>query len=138
MKSDSKTDPGKVRMEFDDIDPVFREAIGTFEAFRKMGFPAEEIFVLRNKDGSMLVMLRTQGKEFGVAVGSLDMTKEQWMEAWKDVALAVGDGRIQEDVLDQIWLSCRPYAEKVSFVLAIGQKGILIPPFSGTTVPSNG
>ena len=137
-------------MKLKDIHPTFQEALGIHEAFRKCGFPSDEIFVLLNPDvqyvnspgvdgsGSsdtfdkpgrreMLVVLKTQGKEFRVTVGIVIMSYTTWEAAWKSVCAAVMERRVNERDLDTIWQNCRAFRDTVSFVLAIRAKGIVIP-----------
>lgn len=116
-------------MKWADIHPVFREALGTHEAFRKLGFPAEDIFVHLNPDRTMLVVLKTQNKDFTVTVGSFNksLTYPTWKMSWNAVGLAVIEGRVSEKDLERIWRSCYVYRQKVEFLMGISSKGIVIP-----------
>lgn len=137
-------------MKLKDIHPTFQEALGIHEAFRKCGFPSEEIFVYLNPDvqyvnspgvdgsGSsdtfdkpgrreMLVVLKTQGKEFRVTVGIIEMSYNTWQAAWKSLCTDVIERRVNQRELDLIWQNCRAFKDKLSFVMAIGAKGIVIP-----------
>ena len=116
-------------MKWADIHPVFREALGTHEAFRKLGFPAEDIYVHLNPDRTMLVVLKTQNKDFTVTVGSFNksVTYQKWKNSWTAVGLAVIERRVSEKVLDRIWRSCYVYRQKVEFLMGIYAKGITIP-----------
>ena len=91
-------------MKLKDIHPTFREALGMHEGFRKCGFAAEDIYVYLNPDlryvtkqvdniesadtfdkpgkREMLVVLKTQGKEFRATVGMIEMTRDEWESAW--------------------------------------------------------
>lgn len=133
-------------MKFSDIHPVLREALGMHQAFRKCGFPSEEIFVSFNPTlpPSMLVILKTQGKEFSVNVGIINMSQSKWEKAWTEVCTAVVDNRVNEEDLGVIWESCMAFRDKVGFVVALEVKGINIPgpdcasnPDSNPDAPTN-
>lgn len=127
-------------MKFDDIHPTFREALGIHEALRKCGFSSDDIYVYLNPPAtflsmfdpnygktSMLVVLKTQDKDFSVNVGFLDLNHSKWEQAWKEICAAVIEHQVNEEDLDKIWQSCMAFKDKLGFVLAIGEKGIAIP-----------
>jgi len=127
-------------MKLEDIHPVLREALGIHEAFRKCGFPSEEIFVALNPPAtflsmfdpnyarrSILVILKTQDKEFSVNVGYIDLKLPEWEKTWTALCLAVINHEVTEEDLDVIWQSCMAFQDKVGFVTAISDKGIDIP-----------
>jgi len=129
-------------MKLSAIHPTFREALGIHEGFRRCGFSPDDIFWSLNPDPSypagtvtfgkpgtreMLVVLKTQGKEFAVTVGKVRMTHEEWEVSWKAVCVAVLERKVSEDDLRIVWESCMAYRDKVGFVVAISSKGIEVP-----------
>lgn len=114
-------------MDLSSVPSAFKEAVGTFEAFRKLGFTPDEIKYHLNPDGNMFVLLEAQGKSFAVAVGQVSMTVEQWKQAWSDLITAINDGSVPQQDLDAWWACCRPHIEAAAFLEALIMKGIDLP-----------
>jgi hypothetical protein len=81
-------------MTYNDITPVMRGFIGGREAFRRLGFSADDLFLqiarsATHKVTSCFVTLRTQGKEFpsNTCVS----------------ATAINHGEVSSTDLDRIW-----------------------------------
>lgn len=109
-------------MEYETIPAAFREAIATFSVFRAMGYPSEEIFVSRNHDTRcMMVILKHRGKDFRVDTGRYD--SETWSEEWRDLAIAVNDGKVEDRVMRRIWLESNTHRNLEHMVLVMLNKG---------------
>ena len=60
-------------------DPTVREALAIHEAFLRIGYSPEEIFV---KIGKMLVVvLRSCGRDFSVSAGLCEISLDEWQAA---------------------------------------------------------
>lgn len=121
-------------MDTKTVHPTFQEALGTFEALRRLGFDSADIFFHLNPSGEMLVVLQTQEKQFSVTVGMVAMEHAEWKEAWSQVASAVSGGEVDQDALDSWWQKSRPHRQGLAFLTAILSKGIAVPnaePISG-------
>lgn len=115
-------------MKFNDIHPVYRQAIGCHEAFRKLGFPSEEIFVLyQGGDSTLFVTLESQGKKFNVAVGRMVLTQGQFEKDWGEITTKINDGTVSQADLDAIWQDSMPAKDSTGFLLALYEKGIQVP-----------
>lgn len=119
-------------MTRDEIHPAMREAIGTFTVLRQFGFKSEDIFFHQNEHpggpepvGMMFVVLRTQGKEFSIRVGVVDMAHDAWRESWTAVATAAAEGRVED--ADRMVAESEARACLVQLMVAIQAKGIRIP-----------
>ena len=119
-------------MTYDEIHPVMRAALGTFEVLRRFGFKSDTIFFHQNKTASpheparmMFVVLKTQKKEFNISVGIVDLPYEAWAASWKAVAEAARDKHIEE--ADRIVEESEAFQHKVQLLLAIQNKGIRVP-----------
>jgi len=111
------------------IHPTIWQAIGCHEGFRKLGFLSHEIFVHLNPGMSpdMLVVLRTQGKEFSITVGFIeDMTREVWQQKWNE-AVAWANTTKDLDALNDCWTESIAFQKSASFLHALLSKGIEIP-----------
>lgn len=69
------------------LHPAVQEALATHEVLRRCGFAAESIFVLhRVPPEPLFVVLRSQGKEFNISCGSLEVPEDQFKELWCQAA----------------------------------------------------
>lgn len=120
-------------MTYDEIHPVMRAALGTFEVLRRLGFKSDDIFFHQNGDEApgpeprrmMFVVLKTQGKDFTIRVGVVDTTYDVWVSTWKTVATAALEKRVEE--IDRIVEESEAFRSKVQLMVAIQAKGILVP-----------
>jgi hypothetical protein len=123
---------------YDEIHPAMRAAIGTFETLRRFGFESDDIFFHQNADerrgpeprGMMFVVLMTQGKQFSIRVGVVDMPYEAWKVAWEAVATAARDRNVEE--VDRIVHESEAFRLKVPLMMAIQAKGIRVPVAQGS------
>jgi len=114
-------------MKSADIPPAIREALGCHEAFRRLGFPADEIYVQLREDKMMFVILQSQGKRFVHATGVLDMTQEEFEAAWMATAEAVNSRTITDEELHKICSSSVPSRHAHAFITALLEKGFKPP-----------
>lgn len=127
-------------MRYDDVSRVMRKFVGCWEAFRKLGFPATDLFCLVANSArahgapSLFCQLRTQDKEFTVELGVLPSgsTREQISQEYERVATAVCGREIPQDDLDRMWQESEPYADPVGFTAALLAKGFAIRTKSGS------
>jgi len=120
-------------MNYDSIHPILRAVLGAHEGFRKVGFPADDIYVelganpeVRDDELMVFVTLKSAGKEFRVQVGpwprdNVDALHTQW------TALCAALHDIPQADADRIWHESLPFRNAVGFTLAIMNKGIPIP-----------
>jgi hypothetical protein len=97
------------------------------EGFARLGFKAEEVFIHRNPDNEMMVILQTQGKEFAVSVGKIGGTDESWADGWSDLVMAVRDGTVSDEMLRGWYESGVAYRHSFQFLAGILKKGIILP-----------
>jgi hypothetical protein len=117
---------------YNEIHPVLRAALGAFEMLRRFGFTSDDIFFTRNETAyppeparMMFVVLKTQKKEFTIRVGVVDLPQEEWTIAWRAVAEAALERRIEE--VDRIVEESEAFQRKAGLVMAIQAKGIRVP-----------
>jgi hypothetical protein len=125
-------------MTYDEIHPAMRQAIGAFETLRRFGFVSDDIFFHQNAAeppggpeprGMMFVVLMTQGKQFSIRVGVVDVPYEAWKSAWEAVATAARDRHVEE--VDRIVNESEASIHKVRLMMAIQAKGIRVPVMQG-------
>lgn len=64
------------------IPACIKEALAMHEAFRRLGFSADDIFCVYYQE-QIAIELHTQGKEFVVTCGNHDFPEEKFPELWK-------------------------------------------------------
>lgn len=64
------------------LDEVLEEALCWHEAFRRLGFQSEDLFIAADPE-DIMVILRTQGLEFVGLAGPYAGPKENLMELWE-------------------------------------------------------
>lgn len=114
-------------MKYDQISPVMRAFIGTHEGFRKLGFPAENLFFLCARDGvrfrglSGFLMLEWQKKIFSVELGPIE-SEESIHREYEIVCDQMT--QIPESDLQRMWNECEMCQNKIGLLLALRGKGI--------------
>jgi len=112
------------------FEQLIEMAWATHEGLRRLGFAADDIFVVTTGDDRLFVTLKTQGKEFNVAVGQLDgLTREQFNERWLTFIERANGGQFANDVLQQVFDRWLQYEAGGAMPLmnAIMVKGIHLP-----------
>jgi hypothetical protein len=107
-------------MKINDYPAPIREAWAMHEAFRKLGYPAGCIFVHRNPDGELFVVLRHSCRQFAVSCG---LAGDNWQSEWNGFAEAVNDHSFSDKDLEQIWESSWVRQNSVGMLLKMAEKG---------------
>lgn len=121
-----------------ELPDALQQALGAFEGFRKLGFSADNIFIIINgpmqlQQGpetchQILMSLRAQDKEFKVDCGIVpDTEKRDIGDLWMDVCEAMNNETIDRDALDKVWQKSLAHRDSASFVAALVRKGFIIP-----------
>lgn len=114
-----------------DYEQPFKEAVGTFEALRKLGFSSNDIFfgvaTPRSDIVQVFVALKAQGKEFTVTLGVVKGTATQVTDTWKTLAERIVAGQIPQADLDHVWQNCLVRQHAEDFVAALKNKGLVLP-----------
>lgn len=115
-------------MNYEQISPTFRQALGCHEGFRKLGFASDDIFVHWNPTGEMLVVLKIEEKQFRVTVGCMDgASRDEWERLWNATVEAVREGVVSQPTMDRVWQESLAFNHGHDFVAGILHKGIKIP-----------
>jgi hypothetical protein len=120
-------------MKYDDISETMRRWVGGREAFRKMGYKADDLYCLISRSArnngvlSAFVKLRTQGMDFNLECGPVGGDGTAFAAEYKKVSEAINSGAISQDDLDRIWQESEPYQDKVGFSEALAAKGFTPP-----------
>jgi hypothetical protein len=116
-------------MTYDEIPPVWREFLGSFEGLRKLGFESSRIFCNVAMDAvtrklCVFCQLDAQGKTFSINCG---LASGNAVSEYARFTTAVSEGQVPQDVLDRVWQESLVYRNKVSFVVALTAKGFAFP-----------
>lgn len=123
--------------------PEIREALAIFEAFRRLGFQSDDLYMEpaldpQNADpetGAMPValgvVLKTQGKEFCVCAGLRSFPDNETMMRAVQAAGAWWNGLAHQPgghkQAEKLWNESKIVCQTVDFLMAIIGKGIEIP-----------
>jgi hypothetical protein len=119
-------------MKYSEISKTMRMFIGNREAFRKLGFSADDLYCqiaksLRNYGVlSCFLVLKTQNSEFLVECGEIRNSKDFELE-YKRACDALNSRKLSEKDLEQIYLECEAFQKGSDLIAAIMLKGIFIP-----------
>lgn len=108
----------------DDFDPIFSEAWAAHEAFRKLGFPSDVIFMHRNPDGGLHVVLKHRGLQFAVTVGVV--AADTWEADWTRFAEAVNSRQFSDVVLQTLWEQSAALRGSTPMLVAMHNKGFAL------------
>ena len=115
-------------MKYDDIPAPMREALGTYEMLRRIGFKPEEVTWHLNPDHMMLASLQTQGKEFDIRCGILDArSPEAHLKRWTEVITAYNNRQIPDEDCNRLLVECDAYRMTDEMLGAMRAKGIRVP-----------
>jgi hypothetical protein len=115
-------------MKYEDVHPTFRNLLGIHEAFRKPGFPSENIFILYETT-HFAVMLKSRGKEFTVLAGNLPegMDPASFQTAWTHIAESANNGTISEEDFQRMFEESPPNKDRFGFIMGLTEKKIHVP-----------
>jgi hypothetical protein len=116
-------------MKYGDISPTMRGFIGCREGFRRLGFSADSLFLLINKNNGNLsccVKLIAQHKEFLVEVGPVD-DEAAFVSEYARVCEAVNAGLLSPEDSDRIFDESIACQKRVEFCYALARKGFFFP-----------
>ena len=118
-------------MKYEEISPTMRAFLGGREAFRRMGFRAEDLFCevamsVRFGVLACFVRLEAQGKKFLLECGPVE-DADAFGAEYARVALAVNGGTISEADGRRIWLESEPCQKKAAFTRALAARGFKPP-----------
>ena len=102
------------------------EALGFFEAFRKMGFPADDIY-FQPGHGSLrdelMVFLRAQGLQFAGSCGQVAEQSPEVMSSLNEAITTWNDPTTPDSWRQEIYENSLARRNSVSLVTALAAKG---------------
>jgi hypothetical protein len=118
---------------FADIEQPYREILGFFEAFRRMGFLSDHIFFFqmgkmpgkKPETHQVGVELQAQKKKFSVPTGFVQGTPETIYARWHLIAKALPE--MSEAELTTLWETSEARRRLVELVLSLQEKGFFLP-----------
>lgn len=118
-------------MTYSEISPALRGYLGTWQAMRKLGFRAGDIYFVtamsaRHRKLSVFAVLRTQGKELKVEVAHVD-DEDLAQAEYQRVSTAVSKGEVSWGDLGRMLEECEAFQMSALFVSTIVGKGFALP-----------
>lgn len=101
-----------------------KEALGYFEAFRRLGFPADDIYFALGPKGQAQTILRSQGLQFACDVGFLPKvyhTEKAAGALWAEASTLWNEAEDAET--KAIWESSHARSNAIPFLVALHEKG---------------
>jgi len=110
------------------VHQVLREALAVFELFRKLGFSADQIYLVINDTRDVVVELHVEDQSGGgVRVGALppEISREEAFAKWKEIAEHMRE--VPEIELRTLWAGSMARVRAVQIMTAIRMRGIALP-----------
>lgn len=114
-------------MRLRDLPEAYRDALAAFNALRCCGFRSDDIYFQLCGSAppyQVVVVLKTQGRDFNIVVGFLDGEPDEIERRWTEIAAAVSAGRAPQAELDELWQSWSRRYPPTMLVVALVNKGI--------------
>lgn len=112
------------------VDSIYLEAWAYFEAFRRLGFVPDDIYLaLATEDERTVVMveLRTEERDFVVRLGSVSQTQDEVEIIWGEFVAALASGEFGEEELTAVWESSLAYKDSDVLVAGMLEAGFVFP-----------
>jgi hypothetical protein len=129
-------------VQFADIDPTIREWLCAREMLRRLGFQPDEIVFAVKADGQVvdasgyamgpgrpviLLLLKTQGREFTWIIGPTDLRVESIQQAFDEACEFWNRSLGDDPSWERFFKSSQAGASGVQLLVALQGKGIRIP-----------
>lgn len=105
---------------------AIRFALGCYEAYRRLGFTRDEIFLIVGRDGNdkpmLFASLQSQGLEFNIACGAppSEAALHKAVEWWNDTTQPHAPK-------DRLFVAARDRLGAAELAIALDRKGFLMP-----------
>ena len=108
-----------------DLLPVVREALSSWQFFRRLGYTSQQIFT--GSDGEKIVVqVKWRGEIFTIGVGpAKGISNEEWPELWSDAAEVLNSAPDEE--MHRMWESSDVLRNTVDLLVAMERQGIYWP-----------
>jgi hypothetical protein len=110
-------------MKLADIPPLLKEALAVHEAFRKLAFTPDEIFIHPSTTKLRVVVIRGDNR-FAVDVGVNTIPMAEFERTWGEAVEAWNTGKDFEQ--KAIWENSAVRRDAVGFVVALLDKGFAV------------
>lgn len=122
-------------MRYDDITPSMRAFLGNREMVRRLGFDADDIYMLTAQSArhggalSLFLTIRAQGLEFNIECGTIESVKGAEAE-YQRVIDAMADGSLSDDDYFRMFEASEAYRFTAALVASLQGRGFEV------TIPS--
>lgn len=111
------------------IHPTMQRALCWFEAFRRLGYPADDIFLVVGQDPhlglALFTMVRANGKEFPCTAGPWDQDKSHVSRQWEEASTIWNHTTGAQH--NQLFERVMQPGFSVPFITALTRKGVYPP-----------
>lgn len=105
--------------------PTVVSALGCLEAFRRLGFPADDLWVVvSGADKRLSIKAEQGGRNFILDVGELPGSEDEFRNAWTAAVAWWNGGPIPTSLHDEVYRDCPIVRESVPFLLSLHSAGM--------------
>lgn len=108
-----------------DYPQVYRELYAMHEFFRRLGFPADNLNVLMDRENSIGYVLKWRGKEHTVRLGKIvGVTQAEFFAMWSEIIELINTGVIEEEELQDAWYGSVIFQMKEQVLANMAARGL--------------
>jgi hypothetical protein len=113
-------------LKLSDLNPVFREALATFEAMRRFGFTPDQIYMSVGQRSLFCTVKSSIASEsFSIRMGPMPLSKEEFQAEWEKVCELWKNGTEKEHL--RIWDHSVARTQTAQLLVLLKAKGIRVP-----------
>lgn len=118
-------------MRLTDFNPIIKESLAAWEMFRRMGFPAKDIYIAMGKTGtgdnvSVSIEVHQETLRASVRIGTTFMHRNTILRDWDEAAKIWNDDETSSLERDELWEPSNARADGVMIMLRLHNLGFTI------------
>ena len=114
-------------MSLKSLPPAIREYFGVFQALRRLGFSADDIYFVHSpENGATAAMLKTQGKEFLVGTGTLTTADGERLNELLEILEREARKSTVEEI-NKLYKTTLVYKNSLHFMTELLKEGFQMP-----------
>lgn len=114
---------------------TIEETWACHEMFRRMGVPADDIYLEVLADG-IAVLAKQAGQNFRVLIGRLTVSGDEFVKRWQEFLLRMDD-EDADSRLEQLWLQSAFCRNSIQVFTDLVDRGFKPRPSTNTTQPAD-
>lgn len=114
-------------MNLSDLHPTLKQALGFFEAFRRMGFTPDEIYAAYGslgQKGRVQIILKAQDRIFSCDAGLVDYREDEFKKRWEEASHLWNNATQEETKI--VWDASYARKNATQLIMAMSGRGFVI------------